>query len=323
MNEEARPAFRVPFADDHTAVLVHANYPDDASFEYFVTHADRGRHGYLATSPVPAIEARGLAGRRKRRDLRRDPRLRCSPQSPLRNPAGARHHARAERETRPRSRRLARLAGGRRVRGQPDSSAALLVIALPMSAELFHVIASIVCRHGRRGSLGQPLPDAACPPQDARPAHRARSRPSATQDAGRGRRLSHPLTSAFSRREAMADTGVPEGLHRRPVPGDGLLLLLLRADVCQLAGVQLQHAGGNSVVVPEPRPVGLAVHPTAGGAGMRELLAVRRPGRRVREGAGHGRSGTRLRHVNGSRWLKGPPVRRPPGARAPSASSPR
>ncbi|MFB7259999.1 hypothetical protein [Streptomyces nojiriensis] len=49
MNEEAWPAFRIPFADDHTVVVIHANHPDDAGIEYFVTHADWGRHGYLAT----------------------------------------------------------------------------------------------------------------------------------------------------------------------------------------------------------------------------------------------------------------------------------
>ncbi|MEU8659837.1 hypothetical protein [Actinoplanes philippinensis] len=52
MNEEAWPAFRIPFSDGHTAVVVYANYPEDdgnAAIDYFVTHADWDRHGYLAT----------------------------------------------------------------------------------------------------------------------------------------------------------------------------------------------------------------------------------------------------------------------------------
>jgi hypothetical protein len=49
MAEDAWPAFRVPFAEEHTAVVVHANHPDDPGIEYFVTHAEWGRRGHLAT----------------------------------------------------------------------------------------------------------------------------------------------------------------------------------------------------------------------------------------------------------------------------------
>jgi len=49
MDEEAWPAIRIPFAGNHAAVVLHANHPDDAGIEYFVTHPDWHRLGYLAT----------------------------------------------------------------------------------------------------------------------------------------------------------------------------------------------------------------------------------------------------------------------------------
>jgi hypothetical protein len=48
-DEENWPAFRIPFGDGHTAVVVARNFPGDWGMEYFVTHPDWGRHGYLAT----------------------------------------------------------------------------------------------------------------------------------------------------------------------------------------------------------------------------------------------------------------------------------
>ncbi|MBU2664178.1 hypothetical protein KOI35_11805 [Actinoplanes bogorensis] len=49
MDEEAWPAFRIPFGGGHTAVVVFANFSEDAGIDYFVTHADWDRRGFLAT----------------------------------------------------------------------------------------------------------------------------------------------------------------------------------------------------------------------------------------------------------------------------------
>lgn len=49
MSEETWPAFRIPFAGGHSAVVLYANHDEDPGIEYFVTHAGWGRHGYLAT----------------------------------------------------------------------------------------------------------------------------------------------------------------------------------------------------------------------------------------------------------------------------------
>ncbi|CQR61872.1 Hypothetical Protein sle_24110 [Streptomyces leeuwenhoekii] len=68
-----------------------------------------------------------------------------------------------------------------------------------------------------------------------------------------------------------ADAGVPQGLHRRPVPERGLFVCL---DVHQFAGVQVQHAGGYGVAVPEKLAIRLADHPAVGGPSVAELLAV-------------------------------------------------
>ncbi|MBC6458500.1 hypothetical protein [Actinomadura sp. HBU206391] len=48
-DEENWPVFRVPFGGGHTAVVVQRNFPDDWGTEYFITHPDWGRLGYLAT----------------------------------------------------------------------------------------------------------------------------------------------------------------------------------------------------------------------------------------------------------------------------------
>ncbi|MGW2746444.1 hypothetical protein [Streptomyces sp. NPDC001450] len=48
-DEERWPAFRVPFGDGHTAVVVGRNFPDEAGIDYFVVHPEWDRHGFLAT----------------------------------------------------------------------------------------------------------------------------------------------------------------------------------------------------------------------------------------------------------------------------------
>ncbi|MBT2546050.1 hypothetical protein J7E99_36650 [Streptomyces sp. ISL-44] len=50
MGEERWPAFRIPFGDGHTALVVSRNCPDDPGTEYLVSHPDwDGRHGYFAS----------------------------------------------------------------------------------------------------------------------------------------------------------------------------------------------------------------------------------------------------------------------------------
>jgi hypothetical protein len=49
MDEERWPVFRIPFGVGHTAVVLSCNLADDAGTDYFITHPDWGRHGYLAT----------------------------------------------------------------------------------------------------------------------------------------------------------------------------------------------------------------------------------------------------------------------------------
>ncbi|MFF4010598.1 hypothetical protein [Streptomyces sp. NPDC001717] len=46
-DEERRPVFRIPFADGHSVVIVGRNFPDDPGTEYFVSHPEWDRHGYL------------------------------------------------------------------------------------------------------------------------------------------------------------------------------------------------------------------------------------------------------------------------------------
>ncbi|WP_330455813.1 hypothetical protein OIB37_02390 [Streptomyces sp. NBC_00820] len=46
---ERWPAFRIPFADGHTAVVLHQNFEDDPGTEYVVVHPEWGRPGFLAT----------------------------------------------------------------------------------------------------------------------------------------------------------------------------------------------------------------------------------------------------------------------------------
>ncbi len=46
---ERRPAFRIPFTDGHSVLVVYRNHPDDAGIEYLVTHPDWDRPGRLAT----------------------------------------------------------------------------------------------------------------------------------------------------------------------------------------------------------------------------------------------------------------------------------
>lgn len=48
-DEDRWPVFRIPFAGDHTAVVLGYNLPDDPGTEYFITHPEWGRHGHLAT----------------------------------------------------------------------------------------------------------------------------------------------------------------------------------------------------------------------------------------------------------------------------------
>ncbi|MFI6730836.1 hypothetical protein NRF20_43280 [Streptomyces sp. R-74717] len=48
-DEERWPAFPIPFGGGHTALVVGRNLADDAGTEYFITHPDWDRHGYLAT----------------------------------------------------------------------------------------------------------------------------------------------------------------------------------------------------------------------------------------------------------------------------------
>ncbi|MFB7287897.1 hypothetical protein [Actinacidiphila glaucinigra] len=43
------PAFRIPFAGGHTAIVLGVNIPDDPGMEYVITHPAWGRHGRLAT----------------------------------------------------------------------------------------------------------------------------------------------------------------------------------------------------------------------------------------------------------------------------------
>ncbi|MFF3943481.1 hypothetical protein ACFYYN_01515 [Streptomyces sp. NPDC001902] len=46
---ERWPVFRIPFGEDHTAVVLARNLADDAGTEYLVTHPSWGRLGHLAT----------------------------------------------------------------------------------------------------------------------------------------------------------------------------------------------------------------------------------------------------------------------------------
>ncbi|WP_246094850.1 hypothetical protein [Streptomyces roseicoloratus] len=48
-DEERWPVFRIPFADDHSALIVGRNFADDLGTEYFVSHPEWDRHGHLAT----------------------------------------------------------------------------------------------------------------------------------------------------------------------------------------------------------------------------------------------------------------------------------
>ncbi|WP_405716952.1 hypothetical protein [Streptomyces sp. NBC_00046] len=48
-DEDRWPVFRIPFGGGHTAVIVGRNLADDAGTEYFISHPEWERHGYLAT----------------------------------------------------------------------------------------------------------------------------------------------------------------------------------------------------------------------------------------------------------------------------------
>ncbi|WP_086822701.1 hypothetical protein [Streptomyces sp. NRRL B-24572] len=48
-DEERWPVFRIPFADNHSVVIVGRNFTEDLGTEYFVSHPEWDRHGYLAT----------------------------------------------------------------------------------------------------------------------------------------------------------------------------------------------------------------------------------------------------------------------------------
>ncbi|WP_329375930.1 hypothetical protein OG625_00860 [Streptomyces sp. NBC_01351] len=48
-DEEQWPVFRIPFGAGHTVVVLGRNLADDAGTEYFVSHPEWDRHGYLAT----------------------------------------------------------------------------------------------------------------------------------------------------------------------------------------------------------------------------------------------------------------------------------
>ncbi|MER6154011.1 hypothetical protein ABT147_00455 [Streptomyces sp. NPDC001868] len=47
-DEDRWPVFRIPFADGHTAVVLGCNIPDDPGTQYFITHPEWTRHGFLA-----------------------------------------------------------------------------------------------------------------------------------------------------------------------------------------------------------------------------------------------------------------------------------
>ncbi|WP_328907856.1 hypothetical protein OG230_35345 [Streptomyces sp. NBC_00234] len=48
-DEDRWPAFRIPFAGGHTAVVLGCNIPEDPATEYFITHPEWRRYGHLAT----------------------------------------------------------------------------------------------------------------------------------------------------------------------------------------------------------------------------------------------------------------------------------
>ncbi|MER6026223.1 hypothetical protein [Streptomyces sp. NPDC001851] len=48
-DEEQWPVIRVPFSGGHAVVIVGRNLCDDAGTEYFISHPEWDRHGYLAT----------------------------------------------------------------------------------------------------------------------------------------------------------------------------------------------------------------------------------------------------------------------------------